>query len=257
LFVEERHAKLVDFLHQHKKATVHELEEVFNVSSATIRNDLRTLERQGLVTRTHGGAIDRLKSRFEQSLKERRNQYVHEKSQVAHLALSLINDGDAIILDSGTTVFELARLLYTRKGLTIITNDFDIAHELSGNENNTLIFIGGVVRKQFKCTAGALTEHCMSGLLVDKAFMGANNFDVNLGSSTPDIDQATTKKIMLQIASQKILLCTADKFGTQSFAQFARPEEFDILITNAIAPGEKEIMEQAGVEVMLPKRPDQ
>jgi DeoR family fructose operon transcriptional repressor len=253
MFAEERQFKLIEFLQKHKKATVKQLMVEFQVSSATIRNDLRMLDRRGLITRTHGGAMERVKNRFEEDLNLRRMHEVSEKQRIAQEALSLIADGDTIILDSGTTIWELARLVRSKKNLTIITNDIDIADLLCEEEQNTLIFIGGTVRKKFRCTAGPLSIGLLSGVLVDKAFIGANNFDIERGASTPDIDQATTKKNMINIASKRFLLCVHSKFGTQSFARFAGVEDFDLIVTDKIDYTEKNHLEHLGTSVLIPK----
>ena len=252
LFAEERHYKLVEFIHAHTKATVHELINQFGVSSATIRNDLRTLEQRGLISRTHGGAMIRTRSGYEEALQQRKVHNRIEKQLIARLALEKINDGDTIVIDTGTTMLELAKLLSEKRDLIIITNDIEIAGLLCNMEQHTLIVIGGTVRKRFRCTAGSLSQGMLSDMVVDKAFMAANNFDVKRGASTPDIDTAETKKAMIRIAAKRFLLCAHEKFGTQSFARFAETKDFDVIITDAVLPDEKQAIEQNGVEVIIP-----
>jgi DeoR family transcriptional regulator, fructose operon transcriptional repressor len=254
VFAEERQAQLVEHLQRHKKATVHDLKEVFNVSGATIRNDLRALERRGLLVRTHGGAMVATKTRYEEALHERRSQNSQQKQMIARVALSVIEDGDTIILDAGTTVLELARLVHARRDLTIITNDIEIARLLAESESGTLILIGGVVRKPFRCAVGSLSSSMLSGLLVDKAFMAANTFDIQKGASTPDLDQAQTKKAMIAVASKTFLLCDHEKFGTQSFAQFAATADFDVIVTDRIDNRERRQLEQLGIECLTPEQ---
>lgn len=251
-FAEERQLELVEFIRQHKKATVHELTYAFDVSSATIRNDLRALEDQGLLTRTHGGAMVNRKSRYEEDLQNRRIHNQHEKELIAKVAIELIDDGDTIILDAGTTILELARLLEPKKELTVITNDMDIARLLCDQEEINLVLVGGTVRNRFHCTVGPLAERTLNGLLVDKAFIGANNFDLYKGPSTPVLDQAETKKVMMSIASKSILLCDHSKFGTRSFVPLSRTEDFDIIVTDSVDPEERAYLDQIGVDVLLP-----
>ncbi|TVR32109.1 MAG: DeoR/GlpR transcriptional regulator [Spirochaetaceae bacterium] len=252
VFAEERQAQVVEYVHKHKKATVHDLTAVFSVSSATIRNDLRALERRGLLLRTHGGAMVTTKTRYEEALQERHTHNLQQKQMIANAALSLIDDGDTIILDTGTTVLELARLLFHKRDLTVITNDIEIARVLADSQDGTLILIGGVVRKQFRCAVGSLSSAILAGLLVDKAFMAANNFDLHKGASTPDLDQADTKKAMIAVASKRFLLCDHEKFGTQSFAQFAAVKDFDVIVSDRFEPREQRLLEQLGVEALTP-----
>ena len=253
VFAEERQAQVVEYVHKHKKATVHDLTALCEVSSATIRNDLRVLERRGLLMRTHGGAMVATKTRYEEALHERHTHNLEQKQGIANAALSLIEDGDTIILDTGTTVLELARLLHQKRNLTVVTNDIEIARVLlSANEDGTLILIGGVVRKQFRCVTGSLSSAMLCGLLVDKAFMATNNFDLEKGASTPDLDQADIKKMMISVASKRYLLCDHEKFGTQSFARFATASEFDVIVSDRFEPKELRLLEQLGVEALSP-----
>lgn len=247
-FAEERHSELVSYVQRHKKATVHELRELFGVSSATIRNDLSFLEKRGLLLRTHGGAMIKTQTRFEENMQERLVHHQREKEAIAAAAVALIEDGDTIILDTGTTVMELARRLGEKRNITVITNDIEIARTVCEYEDATLLLVGGVVRKRFRCAVGSLSQRLLSGLLVDKAFIAANNFDLEKGASTPDIDQSETKKAMIAVASKVILLCDRSKFGTQSFAQFAAPQDFDVIVTDAFESKELRLLDELGVE---------
>ena len=247
-FAEERHSEVVSYVQRHKKATVHELRELFGVSSATIRNDLSFLEKCGLLLRTHGGAMIKTQTRFEENMQERLVHHQREKEAIAAAAEDLVDDGDTIILDTGTTVMELAKRLGAKRNITVITNDIEIARTICEYEEATLILVGGVVRKRFRCAVGSLSQRLLSGLLVDKAFIAANNFDLAKGASTPDIDQSETKKAMIAIASKVILLCDRSKFGTQSFAQFAAPQDFDIVVCDSFESKERRMLDVIGIE---------
>ncbi|MFW5688381.1 MAG: DeoR/GlpR family DNA-binding transcription regulator [Spirochaetota bacterium] len=248
LFVEERHARIVEHLEANRKASVGELCEVFSVSGATMRNDLRALENAGLITRTHGGAMRRTRTGLElDSLaKEVRNQ--DAKRTIARRALQLVHDGDTIVLDTGTTTLELARLLHDRRELTVVTNDLAIALALEEVPDLTIVFLGGVVRKRFHCTVAHAeqSDPVLGTLSVDTAFMGTNSFSVEHGASTPDLGTAHVKRRMMAIASSVVLLCDATKFEAESFARFATTREIDVLVADRLpdASAARELREQ-------------
>jgi DeoR family fructose operon transcriptional repressor len=172
MFVEERKMRILERIERQRKATVTELCERFHVSSATIRSDLRDLEAGGLLIRTHGGAMVKSKTGLELDMVQRGTQHLAEKRRIAERALELIEDGDTIILDTGTTCLELARLLGHRRDLTVVTNDLPIALCLESVETVRVLFMGGLVRRNHHCTVihGSASRDILAGLSVDKAF---------------------------------------------------------------------------------------
>jgi DeoR family fructose operon transcriptional repressor len=253
LFVEERQAKILEYIEEHRKATVTQLCQHFGVSSATIRNDLRDLENRRLIIRTHGGAMVRSKTGQELDSSQKVVQNLEAKKRIALAALRQIEDGDTIILDTGTTTIELARLLEAKRNLTIVTNDLEIARLLEGNDALQVVVMGGILRRGFHCTVsyGTSDKDALEGLSVDKAFMGVNSFTLKRGASTPDIRHAETKKGMIAIATNVILLCDSGKFGRTSFVQFAKPEEIDVIITDGMPEADRRKMEELGIQVIV------
>ncbi len=250
MFAEERKIKIVEYIREQKKAKVPELSEAFEVSSATIRNDLRELENSGLIMRTHGGAMMKTKAGFELTVNQKQAAASAEKRKIAQLAINLIEDGDTIILDTGTTTLELAKLLPRKQNITVVTNDLEIARVLEDSSEVNIIFMGGTVRKGFHCTVGASGHHLLTGLTVDKAFMAANSFSPESGASTPDLNHSETKKAMMEIAGKVFLLCDSSKFGRSSFARFANVDEIDVLITDSISDEEKQKLEELEIDVV-------
>lgn len=251
MFAEERRIKIVDLINERRKVTVDELCGIFDVSSATIRGDLRELQVAGLVTRTHGGAIQKTKTGFELSSKQKEVRNLREKQSIAKAALSLIDNGDTIVLDTGTTTHELGKLLGNRRNVTVITNDLAIAATLEEMEGIDVIIMGGVLRKGFHCTIGIRGRDTYSGLTVDKAFMGVNSFSLTKGAMTPDLGQAETKKRLIDMANRVILLCDSTKIGTVSFAQFAATDQIDAIITGEIDRDLRSAFEEKDVEVII------
>jgi len=254
MFVEERKMKILEHIEEHRKATVAELCECFGVSSATIRNDLRDLQSAGLLIRTHGGAMVKSKTGLEQDMSARKVQNLDAKTRIAETALRLVEDGDTIILDTGTTTFELARLLGKRREVTVVTNDLQIALLLEDCETVKVVFMGGLVRKKFHCTVAQGTSGgaALAGLAVDKAFMALNSFSLEKGASTPDITHAETKRAMMSIAARVVLLFDSSKMGKNSFALFAPLDRIDAIVTDSIRDADRRRLEESDIEVLVP-----
>ncbi|MBL7187567.1 MAG: DeoR/GlpR transcriptional regulator [Phycisphaerae bacterium] len=244
----------MDLINERQKMTVDELCEVFGVSSATVRTDLRELQRAGLVTRTHGGAIQKTKTGFELNSKQKEVQHLRQKQRIAKAALALIDHGDRIILDTGTTTLELAKLLDDRQNITVITNDLAVAGVLEEMEGTDVIVMGGILRKRFHCTIGIQGRDTCSGLTVDKAFMGANSLCPEKGATTPDVGQAETKKMMIEIANHVIVLCDSSKINKVSFARFAATDQIDIIITDEIDAETRTRFEEQDVQIVVAER---
>ena len=247
MFAEERKIKIIEILKEKKKITVPELSECFKVSRSTIRGDLNELENSNLVVRTHGGAILKNKKSFELNSKQKETSNQEAKIVIAHLALKYIEESDTIILDSGTTTLELAKLLYQFKNITVVTNDIKIASILDDYENIKVILLGGIVRQGFNCTIGNSSYELLKRLKVDKAFMCCNSFSVDRGASTPDLQHAEVKMEMISSSLKTILLVDSSKFEKNSFVQFATLDRIDVIITEAISQADKMLLEQSEV----------
>lgn len=253
-FTEERRIKILDMIRKNRKVMVSDLTREFSVSAATIRTDLRQLQQAGHVIRTHGGALERTKTGEELDSQQKEIQNLSEKRAIAEAALNYIEDGDTVIIDTGTTTLELAKLLHKKKNLSVVTNDIQIASVLEGCDSINIILMGGIVRKGFHCTVGIHGREITTKMIVDKAFMGTNSFSASSGATTPDLHQAETKKHMISISSKVILLCDSSKIGRASFAQFATADQIDILITNPFENSLKSQLEELGIEVVISSR---
>lgn len=250
IFTLERQRAILAYVEANKKATVAELCQLFKVSMSTVRNDLREMEKQMLVTRTHGGVLIRSKTGFEMMSTEKEVRNHDEKVAVAHLTLAQIEDGDTLLLDTGTTTLELARLLGERKQLTVITNDLKIAITLEDSPGvANLLLIGGAVRKQLHCVIPYNNDNGLADFIIDKAIMGANGFTLMNGATTPDVRQAALKKKMIASASNVILLVDSQKIGRDAFAKFAEISDISVFITDSINDDVRTGLEAHGVMV--------
>lgn len=249
MFAEERKKKLVEFINEKRSVVVPDLCEAFSVSGATIRNDLRELDDAGLITRTHGGAIRKTRTGYEPDMNFRSGRNMDAKILVAETALDTIENGDTIILDTGTTITELARLLGRKENLTVVTNDITIAAILEKTPSCEVLLIGGLLRKGFHCTVGYGMSSHLDSLSVDKALLGANSFSARKGASTPDLSQSDIKRQMIAVAAKVILLCDHTKLETDSFMNFASPSGIDLLVTDSISAEMLKMYEEKDISV--------
>ena len=163
-----------------------------------------------------------------------------------------IRPGNVIALDSGTTTFELAKLLENIPNLTIITNDLKIATLLEQNENSTVILLGGMLRPKFHCTIGSSVLNALDTLYIDTAFLGTNGLSLRRGLSTPRIETADIKRKMISIAGNVIVLTDSSKVNNEAFASFASLSDINTLITDdAMDAGFVADMKALGVDVQL------
>lgn len=152
---------------------------------------------------------------------------------IAEAAVGLIEEGDTIILDSGTTTLEIAKKLNRFQELTVVTNSLLVMKELEWNENVELIVIGGSLRRGILSLVGPLTVQALDGLIVDKAFIATNGIDFEKGITTPNLFEAEVKKAMIQSAKQVIVVADSSKIGKTSFSKVASIHDIDEFITDA------------------------
>lgn len=249
----ERKESILLYLKQHKKANIQELTEEFHVTGATIRADLRELEKSGLIIRTHGGAVlNHDKIEKESQLALRHEIYVGEKRRIGKKALDFVEEGDVILIDSGTTAAEFASGLISFQNLKVVTNDLSIAMELQKSSNIQLILIGGNVRNGFECTIGAFGTEFLQQISVDKVFIVPNALSITQGITAPYEENAAMKKAMMKTAAKRYLLCDSSKIGKKTFCKFAELKEFLCLITDdGISKEDISAIENQGTEVIV------
>ncbi len=235
LFAEERHEKIIELLQFQNRVTVQELVEHLNVSEATIRRDLQELEVEGILKRTHGGAILTLPTNAEPTFNEKEIALLDEKKQIAKLAAEFVQEGDVIILDSGTTTIQMIPFI-CNKNITVVTNSIVVGFLLGAYENNKLILIGGEHRNITRSIVGSAANEMLQTLHVQKAFMGTNGIDFKFGATTPNVEEARTKNAMICAADELFLLADHTKFKNVTLAQFAPLSEINYLVTDDKTP---------------------
>ena len=218
MYAEERQQAMAQLVTERGRLSVNELAEQYDVTTETVRRDLSALERIGLVRRVHGGAVPAgALTAIEAGLVERDSANTEEKDRIAKAALDLLPPaGSTVLLDAGSTTSRLARLLPRDHRLTVVTHAVPVAARLAGLPQVDLHLLPGRVRPTTQAAVGAETVAALSGLRVDVAFLGTNGLTVQHGLSTPDRDEAATKRAMVACARQVVVLADASKIGTEA-----------------------------------------
>ncbi len=227
-------------------AQVADLATAFGVSEMTVRRDLRDLEQEGKLTRVHGGAVAADEPSFAEVVVER----LEAKGRIGAAAAELVQDGQTIMLDIGTTTLQLARHLRGRS-VTVITSNLAAYEELLPETSVELVLLGGVVRRNYRSTVGVLAEDALRQLRADVAFLGASGLEQDLSVVDSTMVEVPIKRAMLASATRSVLLADSAKFGMRGVVRVCGPEELDVLITDDGAPPEaRERLGRSGVEVI-------
>jgi DeoR family transcriptional regulator of aga operon len=253
LLIAERRHRIVELLHQHGKVTVEALAARFATSAVTVRTDLAALEASGTLERTHGGALLR-RDDDDQPLTVKSTLHHAEKMRIAKLAASLIEDGETLILDSGTTTAEIARQIrkLENRSVNVITNALNIAVLLADLPFVRLIMPGGILRPQSNSLSGHMAEAALAGLQADRLFLGADGLDPERGVMTPHLPEAQLNARMIEISRQVIAVADSSKLMRRNISLIARVEQLHMLITDSSAdPAVVAELERRGLEVRL------
>lgn len=252
MFLEERQRRILERMRQGEAVKVADLSAEFGVSESTIRRDLRALEQSGLLERTHGGALPAERTLDEPTFAEKTTRSTGEKLAIARAAAAMVQEGESIILDTGTTTLEIARLLRQRRRLTVVTNSLPIAAELSDLPGIEVMVTGGAVKGNTLALVGPTAEQMLAGINVDRVFLGTNGIDLQRGLTTPTQAEAAVKRRMIAAARQVVVVADHTKIGKVAFATVAPVTGMHVLITDAAADAEAvRQLTGRGVQVLL------
>ena len=254
MLVEERRRRIAELLESQERVTVEELVGRFDVSAVTIRGDLDALAEIGAVVRSHGGALRRVEAPEDVPINVKETLHHAEKVRIGHAAAQMVNDGETIMLDSGTTTLEIARQIrYVKfRSLNVITNALNIAMELASLPHVRLIMIGGILRQMSYSLAGPPAEATVRGLHADRLYLGVDGLDPDIGLMTPDVLEAQLNAQMIQISREVVVVADASKFQRRSLSIIAKLDAVHKVITDSGVPEETLATLQAhGVEVLV------
>ena len=249
---EERRRLILEMVKSDGRVLVGSLAKHFRTSQVTIRKDLDVLQSQGLILRSHGGALPAQTGVLEDpTLREKEKLHRKEKLQIAAAAAHMVKEGQVIILDSGTTTTAIARSLREFENLTVITNAVNIAAELSGSSVEVLL-TGGTLRKNSFSLVGPIAEETLHRLNADILFLGVDGFDIHYGLSTPNLLEAKVNRAMMDVARLTVAVCDSSKFGRRSLSSIAQVSEIQHLICDrGISKHDLAALKKAGLEITL------
>jgi len=222
-------------LQQDKKVVVNELAETFGVTKMTIRRDLSFFEKQGIVKTTYGGAYLTSGASVEPSFQLKSGQMVDDKHLIGQKAAELVEDGDTIVIDCGTTPLALAQFLFDKK-IMVITNSVPVINLLKGRKNITLMVAPGEYEDDTQGMISFSTADFFNNLHADKVFLSTQGINAQGELTVPKITDAHVKQALARAGRQKILLADKSKFGQTFLAGHARLADFDIVISQTGLP---------------------
>jgi len=241
---------MAELLRANERLRVRELAVRFGVSEMTVRRDMLSLERQGLLVRTYGGGAAGIPPVTLDSLLPH-SPATPEKAAIGKLAAGLVQSGQTVMVDTGATALEVARHLPDDPGITIATTSLGVALELYHSRLN-LLLLGGFLRKEFPSLYGPLTEHNLNILHVDMLFIGCNGADSAGGFYASDMQLLTQIQAMMRIANRIVVVTESRKFVRKSFVRYARPADIHTLVTDAALPTQdRQALEEQGVSVLI------
>lgn len=243
----ERRKELVDIINDRNGCSVGELATSLDVSEATIRRDLRELEEENLIKRTHGGAMPIIDQR--RSYEERRVSNLDEKKAIAERAVTEIHRDQIVYFDSGTTTFQIARQIDENQEIVGVTNGAMNARKLA-DKGIRIHLTGGLFSDEGNSLVGPWTKERIESMNFDLLFLGTEGVDPE-GLTTQNVQQSNIKKQMIASSQRVVLVADRSKFNEEYFIRFANPEDIDVLLTDGPIPENvREAYETKGVQLV-------
>lgn len=248
----ERHQIILDKIKQEGQLNVVNLRQELNVSSVTIRKDLKFLEDKGLLFRIHGGATMHNPYTSDLHVQEKEKLHYQEKMKIGKAGAKLIQPDDSILIASGTTVLALAKNIMPQGHLTVITSALNVALQLTHHNEIDVIQLGGLLRKNSTSVTGPYAQAILKDFSCSKLYMGVDGIDVGFGISTANIMEAHLNKEMMQVSQKVIVLTDSSKFGKRAVGKICELEDVDEIITDkGISAYSHKALEEAGIQVRV------
>ncbi|MFF0270641.1 DeoR/GlpR family DNA-binding transcription regulator [Kribbella sp. NPDC004536] len=245
----ERHQVIVERLRAGDRVSVQELVEATEASDMTVRRDLDFLAAQGVLKRVHGGAVSAMPAGLEPPHSLRAQAAVAAKQAIARAAVEHLRDGETIVLDSGTTALETAKLLHDR-AMTVMPLSLHVAHELADAPRIRLLMPGGEARKGELSLVGPLTVASLRALRFDAAVLSPCAFSLDAGLTAFDLGDAEVKQEAMKVATRTIVLADGAKWDRAALAYVCAADRPDLIITDDSAPeDQRTLLTQRGALV--------
>ncbi|GAA4057755.1 DeoR/GlpR family DNA-binding transcription regulator [Amphibacillus indicireducens] len=232
MLVVERHQRIIEQLEEKRIVRVSELSKKFSVTEETIRRDLEKLEKEGYLTRSHGGAVfNEMVKNQEIPFAEREITNISKKKLIAQMSVRHVDESDTILLDASSTAWYMAKIL-PNMPLTVVTNSIKVAATLSEKDQITVICTGGTLLNKSLSFVGSLTIQALDQYFVNKAFISCKGLDLEQGFTESNEQQALVKRKMLERSRQTFLMLDDSKIDVQAFAKVAHLQAADYLLIN-------------------------
>jgi DeoR family transcriptional regulator of aga operon len=258
--IEVRREHILTFIEAHDFVRVSDLSTRFRVSEVTVRGDLEALAERGQIRRIRGGARPRALPYQEIPFEEMKSARIGEKALIGQAAANLINPGETIILDVGTTTTAVARALMDRQDLhdiVIFTNGLNIALELEAAiPRFTVVVTGGTLRPMQHSLVDPLAGPMLERINAHTVFLGCNGIEPNVGVTNVNLPEAEVKRRMLRAAHRRIVVADGSKVGGIKLAHLCGIDEIDLLITDSSAdPAVVKALREKDLEVLVASQP--
>jgi DeoR/GlpR family transcriptional regulator of sugar metabolism len=251
LYLQERHSEILRLVTEEGRVSVAELSHLFSVSGVTIRSDLQALAAQNLLIRTHGGAVPSNQSMSILPLTTRLQLKAQEKQRIGQAAAELVNDGDAIFLDTSSTTLAIAKNLKQHRYLTIITNSLAVAEEMLDAPWLDVVMPGGRLRRDTASLVGTDGLEMLRACHIQKGFFGVHGITLEAGLTDVSADEAEVKRPLVAMCHQVIAAFDSTKWGKVGLASFATLDQVDQIITDDAPAGMIKQVRSLGVELKL------
>lgn len=249
-----RREQIIRILKDCGSVQVSDLSAKYDVSSVTIRKDLKFLEKQGVATRSYGGAIlkDSVVVSTELEIDTRQTLHAIEKQSIGRKAAELVCPGNAIILDSGSTTIQIAANIKHISDLTVVTNSVNVVSELSEETDISVMLLGGTLRRKNMSFFGSCAENTLKDLHVDKLFLGVDGFDMERGVTTHFEAEAILNRLMCKVATEVIVVTDSSKFDQVCLHKILAPSDISKVVTDSNIPQVyKDGLTRLGIEVII------
>ena len=234
MLANQRRDEILELIREDGQAKVLDMARMFKVTEVTIRQDLERLEKEGFLVREHGGAyLKDIDHNVRNLALQNQEKNRAEKMIIAKKAVEFIHDGDTIILDSGSTTTEIAKLISGYKNLTVITNAINISLILGAQTSINLIVTGGEFKAPTLSLTGQKAADFFQNLHVDKLFLATAGIALKSGLTYPGMSDICVKRAMIESANEIYLVADSSKIGKNSFASLGALSLIDYLITDS------------------------
>ncbi|MDR2473209.1 MAG: DeoR/GlpR family DNA-binding transcription regulator [Tannerella sp.] len=250
--IAERHKFILDSLQKEGFVKVTDVATELNVTTATIRNDLKFLEEKKLLYRTHGSATVINPTTIDMTLTEKEKVHIAEKRLIAQAAYQLIEQNDSVVFGAGSTVFTLAEQIKHLDCLTVVTASLKISILLNELANTNIIQLGGTMRKNSISVIGDYTAKFFNDVTCSKCFLGVDGIDVEFGITNSNIEEAQLNKRMIDASLKTIILADSSKFGRKGFGRICSLDRVDVIVTDSgISDSMARIIEEMGINLVI------